>query len=303
MAVLIGILALTTLGLIIWAVTEEREAPTRKVVHRLEEARARLGDQRALEERERIKRRKQLQRFLESVGDKVTGDEEATKSVRDRLVWAGFRHPNALALFMATRVIGAVVLAVVTFLASFAAEPSEQLMYTAFGGLVGWMAPFIVLKRKVKARQSSIRKAFPDALDLMVVCVEAGLGLNQAMQRVSREMERVNRAVAEEFTLVNLQIRAGTARADALRNMARRTGLDDIHSFVSMLIQSERFGTSVANALRVYAEELRDKRQQRAEEMAAKAGVKMIIPMTLFLLPAVFIVILGPSIFRLMDVF
>lgn len=305
MAVLIAVLALSTVGLVVWAVTEERTAPARSVVKRLEEARARAGgDREALEERRRTRRREKLREFLETVGQKVTSDEAAKASIRKQLVWAGYRHPKALPFFMASRVILAAVLGLGIFAAGFALnDAGEHLMYTGGGALLGWMAPYTILKRKVKARQTEIQKAFPDALDLMVVCVEAGLGMNQAMQRVSREMERVNQAVAEEFTLVNLEIRAGTGREDALRNMGKRTGLDDIQSFVSMLIQTERFGTSVANALRVYAEELRDKRQQRAEEKAAKAGVKMLIPMTLFLLPAVFIMILGPSVFRLMDVF
>ena len=146
-----------------------------------------------------------------------------------------------------------------------------------------------------------MQKALPDALDLLVVCVEAGLGLNQALVRVSEEIERLSPMLSEQFALVNLEIRAGTPRDEAFRNMGERTGLDDIKSLMAMLIQTDRFGTSVAQALRVQADTLRTKRRQRAEEAAAKTTIKLVFPLVLFIFPAMFVVILGSAIIQIFE--
>ena len=144
-----------------------------------------------------------------------------------------------------------------------------------------------------------MQKALPDALDMLVVSVEAGLGLNQALMRVSEEIDRVSPVLSEQLALVNLEIRAGTAREEALRNLGERTGLQDINSLVGMLIQTERFGTSVAQALRVHSETMRTKRRQRAEEAAAKTTIKMIFPLVFCIFPALFVVILGPALIEI----
>jgi tight adherence protein C len=136
---------------------------------------------------------------------------------------------------------------------------------------------------------------------MLVVCVEAGLGLNQAIVRVSHEVERISPVLSEQLELVNLEIRAGTAREDALRNLGERTGLDDIRSLTAMLIQTDRFGTSIAQALRVQADTLRTKRRQRAEEAAAKTTIKLVFPLVLFIFPAMFVVILGPAIIQIIQ--
>jgi Flp pilus assembly protein TadB len=141
----------------------------------------------------------------------------------------------------------------------------------------------------------------PDALDSMVVCVEAGLGLNQAIVRVSDEIRHISELMSQELALVNFEIRAGTPREDALRNLGERTGLEDIRSLVAMLIQTDRFGTSVAQALRVQSDTLRTKRRQRAEEAAAKTAIKMLFPLVFFILPALFVVVLGPGMIQLWD--
>ena len=138
---------------------------------------------------------------------------------------------------------------------------------------------------RLKRRQKEMQQALPDALDMLVVCVEAGLGLNQALVRVSEEIDRVSPVLSEQLALVNLEMRAGTAREEALRNLAERTGLDDISSLVGMLIQTDRFGTSVAQALRVHSDTMRTKRRQRAEEAAAKTTIKMVFPLVLLHLP------------------
>jgi tight adherence protein C len=157
----------------------------------------------------------------------------------------------------------------------------------------------MAVSRRVKKRQKEMQRALPDALDLLVVSVEAGLGLNAALLRVSDEIDRMSPVLSEQLALVNLEIRAGTSREDALRNLADRTGLQDISSLVGMLIQTDRFGTSVAQALRVHADTMRTKRRQRAEEAAAKTTIKLVFPLVFCIFPAMFVVILGPALIEI----
>jgi tight adherence protein C len=154
---------------------------------------------------------------------------------------------------------------------------------------------------RVRRRQNEMQRALPDALDMLVVSVEAGLGLNQALVRVADEIYRLSPVLSEQMTLVNLEIRAGTAREEALRNLADRTGLADIASLTGMLIQTDRFGTSVAQALRIHADTMRTKRRQRAEEAAAKTTIKLIFPLVFCIFPALFVVILGPAMIQIMQ--
>jgi tight adherence protein C len=146
-----------------------------------------------------------------------------------------------------------------------------------------------------------LQRALPDSLDLLVVCVEAGLGLNQALVRVSEEIEHVSTVMSDELVLTNLEIRAGTPRDEALRNLGERTGLGDLKSLTAMLIQTDRFGTSVATALRVHSDTMRTKRRQRAEEAAAKTTIKLVFPLVLFIFPAMFVVILGPAVLHILE--
>jgi tight adherence protein C len=155
----------------------------------------------------------------------------------------------------------------------------------------------------VRKRQKAIQKALPDMLDLLVISVEAGLGLNQALVRVSEEMESLSSDISEELQIVNLEIRAGKPREEALRNMGDRTNVADVRQLIAMLIQTDRFGTSIAQALRVQADSLRTARRQRAEEAAAKTTIKMIFPLVLFIFPAMFVVILGPAVFHIVELF
>jgi tight adherence protein C len=164
------------------------------------------------------------------------------------------------------------------------------------------MLPFIVLKRKVKARKKALNRGLADALDLMVVCVEAGLGVNQALIRVSEEMDRVSPEISDELTMVTLEMRAGTPRDEALRNLSARTENDDVRAWVNMMIQTDKFGTSIADSLRIHSDSLRTQRRQRAEEAAAKLTVKMIIPLALFIFPAMFVVVLGPVMIMFIEV-
>jgi tight adherence protein C len=165
---------------------------------------------------------------------------------------------------------------------------------------VAYVLPSMVLARMAKRRQHRIRLGLADALDLLVVSVEAGLGLDQALQRVSEELAFAHKDLCDELRLINLELRAGTARSEALHNLARRTGLDDIASLVTMLVQTDKFGTSVAQALRVHSDTMRTKRRQRAEEAAAKTTIKLIFPLVFCIFPALFVVILGPALIQIM---
>jgi tight adherence protein C len=167
---------------------------------------------------------------------------------------------------------------------------------------IGYVIPGFILARKAKKRQHRIRLSLADALDLMVVSVEAGLGLDQAMARVAQELEFAYVDLASELRLVGLELLAGTGRSEALRNLADRTGVDDLTSLTAMLIQTDKFGTSVANSLRVFSDTLRTKRRQRAEEAAAKTGVKMVFPLVLCIFPAIWIVTIGPAAIKFMQV-
>jgi tight adherence protein C len=167
---------------------------------------------------------------------------------------------------------------------------------------LGYLLPSMVLGRMAKRRQHRIRLALADALDLLVVSVEAGLGLDQAIQRVGEELAFAHKDLAEELRLVNLELRAGTGRVDALRNLADRTGVDDLASLVAMLIQTDKFGTSVAQSLRVHSDTLRTKRRQRAEEAAAKTGVKMVFPLVFCIFPAIWVVAIGPAAIKFVQV-
>jgi tight adherence protein C len=172
-----------------------------------------------------------------------------------------------------------------------------------FASGIGMIGPNIVLQRMVENRMRALSNGFPDALDLLVVCVESGLGLAAAIQRVAEELEVSQPELAFELSMVNAEIRVGMPRERALKNLAERTGLEDIRGLVALLVQTMRFGTGVADALRVYSEEFRDKRTQRAEEQAAKMGTMLVFPLVLFMFPIFFIVAIGPAVLRIIDAF
>jgi tight adherence protein C len=218
---------------------------------------------------------------------------------------AGYRSAQAPTVLLGLQITGAALAVIGALLLTAVATLSvgQVLMLVLVVGLLGWMIPHIFVTSKARRRQDDLRIALPDTLDLMVVCVEAGLALNQAIVRVAEEIDRVSPYMSEELTVVNLEIRAGTPRDEALRHLAERTGVEDIKALVSMLLQTDRFGTSIADALRVHAETLRIKRRQRAEEAAAKLTVKLLFPLILFVFPAFFVVLLGPSIFLLRGLF
>jgi tight adherence protein C len=226
--------------------------------------------------------------------------------MEQRLVYAGLRSANALPLFYAIKTGLALVflLAVVTMSAWLPQWSASRLIFLAmFAAFIGLMLPNYVLEHLVERRQKRLRDGFPDALDLLVVCVEAGLGLTAAIQRVAEELKFSHPELGAEFSQVTAEMRAGVERETALKALSSRTGLEDIRGLVSLLIQTLKFGTSIGETLRVYAEEFRDKRMQRAEELAAKIGTKLIFPLVFCLFPSFFVVAIGPAVIRIMDVF
>jgi len=233
------------------------------------------------------------------IGEKAPRSPKEMGSLRLRLVQAGFRRDEALTIFFGIRVMFAFVLFLM-FSTSLVARPNLTL---ALGGLgVGYILPGMVLARLAKRRAHRIRLSLADMLDLLVVSVEAGLGLDQALSRVGAELAFAYPELSDELKLINLELRAGKPRSEALRNLADRTGVDDLSSLVTMLIQTDKFGTSVAQSLRVYSETLRTKRRQRAEEAAAKTGVKMVYPLVFCIFPAIWIVTIGPAAIKFVTV-
>jgi tight adherence protein C len=227
------------------------------------------------------------------------------KKLQLQLMQAGYRSPSAPMTFRAVH-FGAMMglpAAVALACAVFARPLDSALSWILLAFVAGFFLPRYVLKKAIKRRQQLVQWGLADALDLMVVSIEAGLGLNAALVRVGDELMDVHRDISEEFAMTNLEIRVGRDRDEALRNLAERTGVDDLRSLVAMLIQADRFGTSIARAVRVYSDSLRTKRRQRAEQAAQKAAVKLLFPLACFLFPTLFIAILGPAFLNLMDTF
>jgi len=223
--------------------------------------------------------------------------EQEVSDTRSKLNQAGFRAENAAEVFWSLKMIGLVGGFFVGGGAVILTRGVDIDSITYAGGIAFLMffMPGIVLWFITKSRQDNIFYGLPDALDLMVVCVEAGLGLDQAMRKVAEEMKASYRVIGEEFGLCNLQLQMGRARNDVLHDLGRRTGVDDLKALAAILIQADKFGSSVAQALRVQSDSMRTRRRQMAEEKAAKTAVKLIFPLVLFIFPAIFIVLVGPA--------
>jgi tight adherence protein C len=250
-------------------------------------------------------KRRWVLRSLSALGGATTKKKSDSAGIlKERLIHAGFRRDGAVGVFMGSRVACALLLPVVaTMVPAVWGLPETQtaLMLCGLAGL-GYMLPSSILGRLLARRQKAIDHALPDALDMMVVCVEAGVGINAALSRVSREFAKTHPVLSQELELVTLEIRAGKSMTEALRALADRTGAHDISSLVGLLVQTERFGTSVAQALRVHAEAMRVRRMQRAEEEAGKAPLKMIFP-TVIIFLATMIVILTPALIQFAGMF
>ena len=227
---------------------------------------------------------------------------EGRDALRTGLVRAGFRRPEAVMVFLGTKVLCAVVLPIcwVVFGYLTSRPLGNVAAWTLVWGLIGFYLPTLYIALRQRRRHDSIQAALPDALDLMVVCVEAGLGIAAGLQRVSGEIRIASRDLATELSLVHQEMQTGVSRADALRNLAHRTGVEEVYLLVAMLIQTDRLGTSIAHTLRAHAESMRVRRRQRAEQMARKASVKLAFPLVFLILPALLVVILGPAAIQLM---
>ena len=236
---------------------------------------------------------KRLETYLIPIGEMLPRSPAEMSRQERNMVQAGIRRKDAVILLNAAHVIIAILL-----LLAFAAkgylyrQPMLFVVLAIFGGAA---LPDIWLKRRIQQRMENIQHALPDAMDLAVVSVEAGLGIDQALMRVGQEIRLAHPDLADELQLRNLEVNMGRSRSDAFRNLADRTGVEDLKALVAILIQTDRFGTSVGQALRTFSDSLRTKRRQRAEEQAAKLAIKMVLPMVLFIFPGVFIVILGPA--------
>ena len=239
--------------------------------------------------------------FLGTLGRFLAPKKEGNISEMRRLfIRAGYRSPKALPLFFGLKVLLALSLFGATFVGKLffwqRISPANFTYISIILAIVGFYLPNLWIKFRISSRKEKIQRGLPDALDLMVVCVEAGSGLDSALNRTAEEMKKANSVLAEELGLVNLEIRAGKPRQEALKNLALRTDLEDLSNLTTLLIQTERFGTSIAQALRVHADFMRTRRFQRAEELAQKMPIKLIFPLALFILPMFFLMTLGPAI-------
>jgi tight adherence protein C len=238
---------------------------------------------------------------LTSLGSKIPSSESEVATLKTDLVRAGYRSENALPMFYAIRIVCTLMMMVLGLVmqAKMPSNPTMTVALVVFGCAAGWVLPRSFLAKKVVARQEVLRLSLPDALDLMVVSVEAGLGLDQAIQHVARELQVSHPQLSEELSLVMLEMRAGKRRQDALRNFGERTGESEIRKLVAILVQNDRFGTSMGESLRTHSDFMRTRRKQDAEERAGKVGVKLVFPIFFFILPSMMIVAAGPGILQI----
>jgi tight adherence protein C len=244
---------------------------------------------------------KKSERVIKPLGELIPRSPEEMSKQERRLVQAGFRRKDSAVMFYGVKL--GVAITFLTIFVVLGYLPSNPLLYIVLSVLLGAMLPDLFLARAIRSRKERIQLAIPDALDLTVVCVEAGLGLDQSLMRIGEEIHSIHQDLSDELKLLNLEIQAGKSRAQSLRNLSNRTEVDDLKALVAVLIQTDRFGTSVAQSLRVFSDSLRTKRRQRAEERAAKTTIKMIPPLVFFILPSIFVVVLGPAVITLLKQF
>jgi len=238
--------------------------------------------------------------MVEQLGHAIPIGEDDESIVRHDLIAAGYRSDNAVWIYFGLRALTVIALLglALIFRNNVTSNPILSIVFPIAAGVAGWFGPSFFLDYMVSARQQRIREGLPDTLDLIVVCVEAGLALDQAMQHVSRELMDVHPDISREVEMVNLEIRGGKRRAEALRGLADRTGEPELSKLVAVMIQTDRFGTSIADSLRTHADFMRVRRRQEAEERAAKVGVKLVFPIFFLILPAMLIVVAGPGLLQ-----
>jgi tight adherence protein C len=238
-----------------------------------------------------------LEKATSPLADTVTGNEKEMGKLREKLVNAGFRRESAPVVFKGMQLMiagtGLFIGGVFGVLTEGLSQP--MLLKAAGGVVIGFFIPSLLLGHLAKKRMEKVFWGLPDALDLMVVCVEAGLGIDQALRKVAEEMNKSHKEIGEEFGIANQQLQFGSSRADVLKALGFRSGVADLKQLASILIQADKFGSSVATALRVQSDSMRVKRRQIAEEKAAKTAVKMIFPLVLFIFPGIFVVLVGPA--------
>jgi len=296
MALALTILIFLTVVVVVFAFGAAGLAPSSVLGSRLRE----IGWQQGSKDKKEAKPviRERIQQALDPLSKALPVSPTDVSQTQTWLIQAGYRSSQHVSIYFGLRVL----LALIGFGAVVAVSGFDSLFLLVGIPALGFFVPRFVLKRMMQQRQMRIRLGLPDALDLTVICVEAGLALDQALMRVGEDLRHAHPELSAEFHLFNLETRAGKPRVEALRNLAARTGVDDVKSLVGTLIQTDRFGTSVAQALRVHSDSLRTERRQRAEEQAAKTTVKMIIPLVLFVLPSLIFVTVGPAIIQLLRV-
>ncbi|MDG2224266.1 MAG: type II secretion system F family protein [Rubripirellula sp.] len=238
-----------------------------------------------------------LEKATSPLADKVQGSEKEMSQLREKLVNAGFQRETAPIVFKGMQLILSGVGLFAGGVFGMIADGFSQglVMKAAAGIVIGFAIPKLLLEQLAKRRKEKVFLGLPDALDLMVVCVEAGLGIDQALRKVAEEMLKSHKEIGEEFGIANQQLQFGRTRAEVLQALGYRSGVDDLKQLASILIQADKFGSSVATALRVQSDSMRTKRRQIAEEKAAKTAVKMIFPLVLFIFPGIFVVLVGPA--------
>ncbi len=244
--------------------------------------------------------KKWLVRVVQQIGEAVPVSPQDVGMSRRYLIAAGYRSDTAVKVYYGLKIVLAVALFFAAlFLRAYIDNSIGRIIIVIAGVAAGFFGPNLFVERMVSKRQEAIRFSLPDALDMMIVCMEAGLGLDQAMSAVSRELQTTHKEISEEFSLVTLEMRAGKRRMEALKNLADRAGEPELRKLVATMIQADRFGTGVAEALRTHSEFMRVKRRQEAEERAAKIGVKLVFPIFFFILPSMLIVAAGPGLLML----
>jgi tight adherence protein C len=239
--------------------------------------------------------------LVNRVGNLVPASPKDLPRLKRQLLRAGYRDPGVDRIFNGLRVVSTVVCTAIAFLYCFRGhfETTNLLLFTAVGAIIGYNLPMQILNLRIRRRQKAIEKALPNALDLMVVCVESGLGLDQTTVQVAKELQFAYPEICEEFTVMNLEMRAGKRRMEALRNLADRSGVEELKKLVAVLIQTDRFGTSIAQSLRGHSDYMRIMARQKAEEKAAKLAIKLVFPIFFCVLPSLFVVTVGPVLVRL----
>jgi tight adherence protein C len=303
----IGMLAVA-LGMVVWSLLPKRNAEYAETVKR------RTAGLNSNEDKASLERKAKLRASKNSVFDKAIPflskpampmNAEQQSTLRAKLASAGFRKESAAALFLAGKTAGGLICGAIGAILAVNGEKEWGMLIgqTVFGLGLGFMLPNLWLSLSVGRRTDSIRAGLPDSLDLMVVAVESGLGLDAAMQRVGEEMRNVHRDLSEEFQIATVETQMGVPRTEALTKMALRTNVPEMRALVAVIAQAEKLGTSIAKALRNQAESLRTKRRQKAEERAQKTAVKLLLPLILFIFPTIFVVLVGPAVIQLYNMF